>query len=142
LTVVVDASVAVQWVLLQEHSAAARTLFQSRNQLAAVDFVRVDVLNALLKAVRTKRLALSEATLAIQYSERAPVRLHPVANYASAAFAIAQRHGGSVYDACYVALARALDAPLATDDEGMATVAEAVGVTVHRASRGFAQLLD
>jgi len=142
LSVVVDASVATQWVLLQEHSAAARALLQSQQELLAVDFVRVEVFSALLKAVRTKRLILPEAKLAIQFLERTPLRLLPSDDHVSQAFAIAQQHGGSLYDACYIALARSLDAPLATDDEGMATVAEAVGVAVHRASGGFAGLLD
>ncbi|MCC7047083.1 MAG: type II toxin-antitoxin system VapC family toxin [Alphaproteobacteria bacterium] len=142
MTVVVDASVAVQWVLEQERSDSAQHLLDSSRELVAVDLIRLEVRSAILKAVRTKRLPPSDATEAIGTFDRTPVRSFPATDHASAAYAIADRHGGSLYDACYIALARSLDAPLATDDEGMAKIAEAVGVTVHRASQGFADLLD
>jgi predicted nucleic acid-binding protein len=133
--------VAVQWLLEQERSDAAQALLESRHELVAVDLIRLEVVSAILKAIRTKRLPPQEGTAAITNFDRTPLRSFLAADHASAAYAIALRHGGSVYDACYIALARSLDAPLATDDEGMAQVAETVGVTVHRASRGFAGLL-
>jgi len=142
LSVVVDASVAAQWVLLQEHSDIARSLLRSQHELIAVDLVRVEVANTLLRAIRTKRLAPTEATLAMQFFERVPLRLQPTSTYASEAFDIARQQSGSVYDACYIALARSLDAPLATGDERMATVAETLGIRVHRLATGFSALLD
>lgn len=142
MSVVVDASVAAQWVVLQEHTDTARTLLQSRHELVAVDLIRVEVFNTLLRAVRTKRLEAKAADMSVQFFERVPLRLLPTSNYASEAFDIARQQSGSVYDACYIALARSLGAPLATDDEAMAKTAEAVGVAVHRASQGFAALLD
>lgn len=138
----VDASVAAQWVVLQEHTATARMLLQSRHELVAVDLIRVEVFNTLLRAVRTKRLDLSAAKLSVQFFERVPLRLQPTSDYASDAFDIARQQSGSVYDACYIALARSLDAPLATGDERMATVAETLGVRVHRLATGFAAILD
>lgn len=142
MNVVVDASVAAQWVVLQEHTDTARTLLQSRHELMAVDLIRVEVFNTLLRAVRTKRLDLAAAKLSVQFFERVPLRLQPTSDYASEAFDIARQQSGSVYDACYIALARSLDAPLATGDERMATVAETLGVQVHRLATGFAALLD
>jgi predicted nucleic acid-binding protein len=142
LSVVVDASVAAQWVVLQEHTTTARMLLQSRHELVAVDLIRVEVFNTLLRAIRTKRLDLAAAKLSVQFFERVPLRLQPTSAYASEAFDIARQQSGSVYDACYIALARSLDAPLATGDERMATVAETLGVRVHRLATGFAALLD
>lgn len=142
MTVVVDASVAAQWVLLQEHSDTARSLLRSQHELIAVDLIRVEVANTLLQAIRTKRLAPTEATLAMQFFERVPLRLQPASAYATDAFAIARQHGGSVYDACYIALARSLGAPLATGDERMATIAQTLGIPVYRLATGFVALLD
>jgi predicted nucleic acid-binding protein len=104
--------------------------------------MRVEVASAILKNKRLGRLSLDTARTAMLALNTVPVRMLPVGSHVGTAFAIAQHHGGSVYDACYIAFARSLDASLATDDEGMAQVAEAVGVTVHRASQGFAALLD
>lgn len=141
MSIVVDASVATQWVLLQEHSDTARSLLRSSQELVAVDLLRIEVLNALLRATRGKRLAPAEAALAIQFLERAPVLLRPASAYAKQAFDIAQQHGGSVYDACYIALARSLDAALATGNDRMASIAETLKVPVHRLATGFADLL-
>lgn len=142
MNVVVDASVAAQWVVLQEHTNTARTLLQSPRELVAVDLIRVEVFNTLLRAIRAKRLQAEAASMSVQFFERVPLRLRPTSAYASEAFAIAQQHGGTVYDACYIALARSLGAPLATADERMAATAETLGITVHRLAQGFAALLD
>jgi predicted nucleic acid-binding protein len=142
LSVVVDASVAAQWVVLQEHTDTARTLLQSPHELVAVDLIRAEVFNTLLRAIRAKRLQAEAASMSIQFFERVPLRLQPTSAYATEGFAIAQRHGGSVYDACYIALARSLGAPLATGDERMASIAETLKVPVYRLTTGFAALLD
>lgn len=140
--IVVDASIAVAWILPEDQTQAAVSLLESRHELVAVDLITVEVFGAILRATRVKRLTPNHAASAIAQFGRTSVKTQQAAGFVPEAFAIAQRHGGSVYDACYIALARSLDAPLATDDEGMAKIAEAVGVTVHRASQGFAGLLD
>ena len=142
MSVVVDASVAAQWVVLQEHTNTARTLLQSPHELVAVDLIRAEVFNTLLRAIRAKRLDLAAAKMSVQFFERVPLRLQPTSPYASEAFAIAQQQGGSVYDACYIALARSLGAPLATGDERMASIAETLQLPVYRLTTGFAALLD
>lgn len=140
--IVVDASIAAAWVLPEVQTQAAISLIQSGRELVAVDLIKVEVFSAILKAVRMKRLTPVHATSAIENFKRASLTLESTGEVVPAAYAIAQQHGGSVYDACYIALARSLAAPLATDDEAMAKVAEAVGVAAHRASQGFSALLD
>ncbi|MBL8705987.1 MAG: type II toxin-antitoxin system VapC family toxin [Rhodospirillales bacterium] len=142
MIVIVDASVAVLWLVAQERSDSAQALLESIHELVALDLTRLEVMSAVLRLTRSKRLSQLEANVGIERFRRVPMRLLPASDYAADAYAIAQRHGGSVYDACYIALARSLDAPLVTDDEAMAKTAETVGVAVHRASQGFAALLD
>jgi predicted nucleic acid-binding protein len=140
--IVVDASIAAAWVLPEIQTQAAVSLLQTRRGLVAVDLIKVEVFSAILKAVRIKRLTPAHAASAIENFNRVRLTLEPMGDVVPAAYDIAQRHSGSIYDACYIALARSLAAPLATDDEAMAKTAEAVDVTVHRASTGFAALLD
>ena len=142
MIVVVDASVAVACLLQEAHSPAANQLLAAAHQFISLDLNRVEIANALLKAVRNKRMSVADAQRGLRGLDLFPLTLYPAAERIVAAFAIAQRHGGTTYDACYIDLARAMSADLATDDEGMATIAEAVGVTVHRASRGFTALLS
>ena len=52
------------------------------------------------------------------------VRLLPAsAEQVEASLEIAVEHGGSIYDAVYIALARTLDAPISTNDMEMAATA-------------------
>ena len=69
------------------------------------------------------------------------VRLLPTsAEQVEASLAIAVEHGGSIYDAIYVALARTLDAPISTNDKEMAATAWKAGIQASLIADGVSAL--
>jgi predicted nucleic acid-binding protein len=140
LIVVVDASVAVRWTVNEPASEHAASLVLSAHQLIAPDVVLLEVGNALARAKRRGRISPSAVGEGLGLVESRLEFQAPVARYARPALEIALRHGGSVYDACYLALARAAGAALATADEQQAEVGEELGILVARVRDGFAAL--
>jgi predicted nucleic acid-binding protein len=129
MIVVVDASVAAMWYLPQRYSERAVSLLGSGHDLVAPDLLRLEVGSALLRAVRRKELTRGEAGEVIRSLLPEAVRFLPPGEEVAAPFEIAERHGGSIYDAVYIALARALRAPISTDDAELARTARKAGVT-------------
>jgi predicted nucleic acid-binding protein len=120
----VDASVAVKWFLPERYSDRAAAYLSPECQLVAPDLILLEVGNVLLKAARRKEITAVQSKEALAYLLPGAVRMVPAAEHAEPAFAIAERHGGSLYDAVYVAVARSLDVPVLTDDRQLAAVAE------------------
>ncbi len=129
MIVVVDASVAAMWYLPQPYSDRAVGLLGSGHDLVAPELLRLEVGSALLRAVRRKELTRVAAGQVIQSLLPEAVRFLPTGDEAPASFEIAERFGGSIYDAVYIALARALRAPISTDDVELARTARKAGVT-------------
>lgn len=128
MIVVVDASVAAMWFLPEEHSPNAALLLDSEYDLAAPDFLYLEVASALLKATRRGGLAVGEAAEALQLLAASAIRTFPATEQIDDAFHTAERHGGSLYDATYIAGARSLAAPIVTNDAQLAEVARKAGV--------------
>jgi predicted nucleic acid-binding protein len=123
------------WFLPEEHSGHAFALLASGNELAAPDLLRVEVASALLKAVRRRQVKADYAANALLALAPPALKLFPTLEHLDSAFAIAERHGGSLYDALYISVARLLDAPLVTNDSRLATVAKSAGVEARLISR-------
>lgn len=131
---VVDSSVAVKWFLSEgePHIERAWALLEShlaeRVCLAAPDHLRLEVLNALrhrgLNADRIRRAAGALDGFCLAWH-----RLD--AQLVAAAADIAARHGLTLYDAAFAALAIRLDAELVTADRRLT-----------RSGAGRARLLD
>lgn len=129
MIVVVDASVAAMWYLPQAYSEQAVGLLGSGHDLVAPELMRLEVGNALLRGLRRKELTGEEATRVVRSLLPEAVRLLPTsADQAEASFEIAIVHGGSIYDAVYIALAQSLDAPISTNDFELAATARSSGV--------------
>ena len=115
-TFVVDASVAVRWLVALPHSAEARTLLIHRNRLLAPELIQAEVGSALLKLVRSQVLSQPEGEEAFEMFFLAPLRIvsaHPVAQQA---MKIALHSGQSFYDCLYLALAEAEQGLFTTAD--------------------------
>ena len=124
MIIVVDASVAAMWYLPQTFSGKAIGLLGSGHDLVAPELMRLEVGSALLRAMRRKELTREESVEVIVSLLPEAVRFMPASNEQDAAsLKLAIEHGGSIYDAVYIALARSLDAPIATNDGEMTVIA-------------------
>ncbi|GBD10243.1 tRNA(fMet)-specific endonuclease VapC [Candidatus Thermoflexus japonica] len=118
--VIVDASVSLKWALNdEEHGAQAVALRDAavrehRFEMLAPSLWVYEVTNGLIVAVRRGRIDGATGERALRLLLALGVRLvdpAPVDVYREAG-----RYGIAAYDAAYLALARALDAPLWTGD--------------------------
>ena len=119
---VVDASVAVKWVLDEERSAIARHLYlTSRSNdrpLVAPALIENEVTNAIYRHLRRGLLTEAAADEAAEQFSTLDVRLVVPPALALEAYRLAKHHRlGAIYDALYVVLARDLGADLWTDDQ-------------------------
>ena len=122
--VVLDASVAVKWLLTDEEDTAAavgllRRQREGRLRLLAPRQIEVEVANALRKAALAGRIATSEAGAGLDlWLTRAPASLHLVENRRLLRPALREslRWGVSLFDALYVSLAVIAGTHLVTGD--------------------------
>ena len=111
---VVDASVALKWVLDDEGSQAARRLIGV--PLAAPDLLLTECANAIWRRVQRGDLAAALAPERLGVLRRALVRLAPSVHLLDHALAIAVGLRHPVYDCLYVALGVETGGTLVTDD--------------------------
>jgi predicted nucleic acid-binding protein len=106
--VVVDASVAVKWVVEEEGSEAALRL-RGRAQLAAPDLILAECANILWKRQLHGELHRDEAVVAARLLGAAGLELTGGEALLAAATEMACELGHPAYDCFYVALAERLD---------------------------------
>lgn len=128
---VVDASVAVKWVLPESDTDRAVTLLSADHQLLAPDLMQVEVANVLWKRYRRGELTAEDGTVLLTAMARVPVRRFADAPLLEAAFAIASTFGRSVYDSVYVALALREHARLVTADRRLYNALKATSLADH-----------
>ena len=113
---VVDASVAIKWVITEEGTEAANRLRRSGTAFHAPDLIVPETGNILWKKLRRGELTQAEAELACGLLRLARIEIHPTGPQAILALQMAEKLEHPVYDATYLALARALDVPMVTAD--------------------------
>jgi predicted nucleic acid-binding protein len=120
---VLDASVALKWVLKEDHSSKALALrdeFQRGfRELIAPDIFPVEVAHVLSKAVRQNKLKAAEAELHLANIWTTLPQLVSSLDLMERAFEISCDTRTSLYDALYLALAE-LEGPLITADAKVA----------------------
>lgn len=120
---VVDASVALKWVLDEPGSAAASGLLDGRG-LFAPPLLAIEVANALWVATRRGQLTGAEAEDALDLILRAPFQpLPPGLRLPLRALELARLLDHPVYDCVYLALAIRLERPVVTADRRFAAAA-------------------
>lgn len=113
---VVDASVAMKWLLREEHFEAARRLRDSRYRLSAPDYMLLETDNAFCKHVRRGEMARADAEDGRRTLRAFPIEYHGLETLLDRAYAMAVETRTSVYDCLYAALAVALGARMVTAD--------------------------
>ena len=113
---VVDASVAVKWLVPEIHAEAAGRVLRSRHELLAPDLIWAEVGNILLKKFRCGELAGETARDLLQDFQRAPLQIAASQTLMPAAWNIAERYDRSFYDSLYLALAASAECSLVTAD--------------------------
>ena len=113
---VVDASVAIKWLVPEIHSEEASLLLDENNELRAPDLLWAESGNILWKKWRKEELTADEAERSLEELRQFPVRIFPTAPFCDTAWEIARRFDRSFYDSLYVALAINGGCPLVTAD--------------------------
>ena len=121
-TVVVDASLAVKWVLLEEHSAEAAQLLISWEEqgvdLVAPSWYACEVSNVIFQRYRSGIASAEQARSAlIELLRLVPVRDYEPAAAIRALDLATKFRQRTTYDARYLALAELLDCELWTADQ-------------------------
>jgi predicted nucleic acid-binding protein len=113
---VVDASVAIKWFLLEPGREEARRLLEPMHRLIAPELIVAEATNAMWRRVMAGQMSARQGAAAttalIQFLEA----LLPVGPLAARALAIAEELRHPAYDCFYLALAEARDAKLVTAD--------------------------
>jgi predicted nucleic acid-binding protein len=122
--VVVDASVAVEYLVELKYAAEATRFFtgviqeHADLQLYAPDLIYPESVSALRKLVHLKAIPASAGAQAVDRLIRLPITTSSTAQLMPEAWQL--RHAVTIYDACYLLLARRLDAPFLTADDRLA----------------------
>jgi len=111
---VVDASIAIKWVVEEEGTADALAL--RRGKLIAPDLLAAECANILWKKVQRAELMRQEALLAARLLQAAGIAFMPTHALLEAATRIAIELDHPAYDCVYIALAVARDCRFVTAD--------------------------
>ncbi len=120
MRLVVDASVAVKWVVAEENSDIARRLLGEGHELFAPRLMAAEAVNALWSKTRRQQITEAEAREGAESLASAGIEWHGDENLAAGALRIAMELDRPVYDCVYLVLARRMGIQLATADDKFA----------------------
>lgn len=103
-TFVIDASIAIKWVIEEKGTPQALTL-RRQAKLVAPELLVAECANILWKKVRRNELSNDEALLAARLLQAAAIELVPTRSLLAAATRIAIELDHPAYDCLYLALA-------------------------------------
>lgn len=129
---ILDASVALAWVLPERDSERCAPLFveAATRGVAAPSHWLAEVGNVLLVNERRGRVAPEEHALALERLAALPAARDTLPWLAEPALTLARRHRLTLYDALYLELAARRALPLATLDAALRRAAAAEGVAL------------
>lgn len=113
---VIDASIAVKWVVEETGTLQALSL-RRQARLIAPELLVAECANVLWKKVRRNELSKDEAILAAGLLQHAEIELLPTRSLLPVATSIAIELNHPAYDCAYIALAVANDCSFVTADE-------------------------
>lgn len=125
MTFIVDASVAVKWLVDEPDRQAAQNLLDSDERLVAPDFLIVEAGNVLWKKMRRGELTVQQAIAGVRELPTYFEQLARSTPLVPRAVAIATQISHPVYDCVYLACAERFEVPLVTADARFASTARA-----------------
>lgn len=114
---VVDASVAVKWVIPEVLSDEADRVRDGDDDVLAPDLLLVEVANALWRKTAVREISPREADAALDLVRRSGIDLRPAVPLLPRAMEMARRLDHPVYDCVYLALAEREHAKFVTADQ-------------------------
>ncbi len=114
---VVDANVAIKWVLLEIHTDSALRLLNNDYTLLVPDFFFPEIGNILWKRIRRSEITLEEAQENLSELSQVNFQICPSLSVMPLALDIAVRVQQAVYDCVYLALAVTNQCQMVTADE-------------------------
>lgn len=130
--IIVDASVAFQWILPDREEVAARAVLQSEEMLIAPSILRVEVTSAISRRYREGLLSEKDAKQAISglqsIIETGGIQLIPIEDLWELALALQFKVKHAFVDCLYLAASQSMQQPLVTADEIMAKRGKKGGV--------------
>jgi predicted nucleic acid-binding protein len=122
--IVVDASVAIKWLIPEQDEEAARSLLVDEVQLVAPAVIRVEAHSAILRSFREGKLGGKEARAACEVFERVLegglLQLISDEDIWELALKLAFQARHSFADCLYLAVGKSVGAPVVTSDKLMA----------------------
>lgn len=119
-SLVIDASVVLKWYIPDEEIECAdrikRDFLDKRILLSAPSIIHYEINNVVLNAVRSKRLSVNRATLALKDFYFSDIKFHSSSLLLLSTFKLAEEFNISSYDASYVALSQSARIPFYTAD--------------------------
>lgn len=136
MRLVVDASVAVKWVVAEENSNIARRLLGEGHELFAPRLMAAEAVNTLWRKAKLKKnkqpqITEAEARKGAESLMNAKIEWHGDEELAAEALHIAMELGHPVYDCVYLVLATRMSIRLVTADDKFAN---ALGQTRYAAA--------
>lgn len=113
---VIDASIAVKWVIPEVLSEQADRVRDGDDDVLAPDLLLIEVANALWLKSTAREISSREADAAFDLVRRSGIDLRPTAPLLPRAMEVARRLGHPVYDCVYLALAERERAAFVTAD--------------------------
>jgi predicted nucleic acid-binding protein len=114
--VVIDASIAIKWVVEEEGTALALSVRSSYDKLLAPDLLASECANVLWKKAARGELMAQEAQMAARLLAASDIELIGTRAFLETATRLAIRLNHPAYDCTYLALAMAQDCPFVTAD--------------------------
>ena len=116
-TLVIDASIAVKWVV-EEHGTPEALALRQKAKLIAPELLVAECANILWKKVKREELLKQEALLAARLLQGAEIELLPTRSLFEAATRMSIEIDHPAYDCLYLALAVEKECLFVTADEG------------------------
>jgi predicted nucleic acid-binding protein len=129
--IVLDASVAVDWLLPGPSSPTALAFVRQGARRIAPDLIFAEFASAAIKFVRRGLTPTGVARDAVERLPRLIDEIAPLGDLAGPGYDLATRHGFSAYDAVYLALAKQRGLVLVTADAKLARRAGECGLADH-----------